>query len=77
MDGATTPVDEQVNGQLRSMLALMKPHAEDCPDDGQNTTGPRVRNSQSNQLTVAEVEAVANLRRTLERIEGDTSRSLQ
>ena len=72
-----TPVDEQMNGQLRSVLALIKPHTGSSTDDGRNTTGPRDRTAQSNELTPAEVEAVANLRRTLERIEVGASRPLQ
>ena len=51
-------VDEQLNAQLQSVLARLKPQAT----------------SSAHQLTPAEVEAVANLRRTLERIEGNASR---
>ena len=54
-------VDEQLNAQLQSVLARLKPQAT----------------SSTHQLTPAEVEAVANLRRTLERIEGNSSRPRQ
>eukprot|EP01043_Picozoa_sp_COSAG02_P069738 COSAG02_NODE_12078_length_1601_cov_23.046471_1_plen_196_part_00 len=76
-DEAPAPVDEQVNAQLQSVLALMKSHARDSKDDGHNTTGPRDRHLQGIQLAASEIEAVVNLRRTLEQIECDTLGQLQ
>lgn len=61
VEGSPSAVDEQLNAQLQSVMARLKSQAA----------------SSTHQFTPAEVEAVANLRRTLEQIESNTSRPRQ